>query len=113
MQVGPDKDWRLIFAVFDENRSWYFNENLQKSSMSSPNTTDPEFYNSNVIYSQFTLELNFFTYILIMVISEKTSTLKHISDTSVTHQYDSEFASLSSRCEWYHVQWASVCDVSD
>uniref|UniRef100_A0A4W6C3G0 Coagulation factor VIII, procoagulant component n=1 Tax=Lates calcarifer TaxID=8187 RepID=A0A4W6C3G0_LATCA len=49
--VGPDKDWRLIFAVFDENRSWYFNENLQKSSMSSPNTTDPEFYNSNVIYS--------------------------------------------------------------
>ncbi|GAA6225317.1 coagulation factor VIII-like [Lates japonicus] len=49
--VGPDKDWRLIFAVFDENRSWYFNENLQKSSTSSPNTTDPEFYNSNVIYS--------------------------------------------------------------
>ncbi|XP_039975064.1 coagulation factor VIII [Xiphias gladius] len=49
--VGPDKEWNLIFAVFDENRSWYFNENMQKSSQRSSNTTDPEFYNSNVIYS--------------------------------------------------------------
>lgn len=49
--LGPDKEWSLIFAVFDENRSWYFNENMQKSSQNSPNTTDPEFYNSNVIYS--------------------------------------------------------------
>uniref|UniRef100_A0A8C9ZM73 Coagulation factor VIII-like n=1 Tax=Sander lucioperca TaxID=283035 RepID=A0A8C9ZM73_SANLU len=43
--------WSLIFAVFDENRSWYINENMQKSSQNSPNTTDPEFYKSNVIYS--------------------------------------------------------------
>ncbi|XP_071314337.1 coagulation factor VIII [Trachinotus anak] len=49
--VGPDKEWSLIFAVFDENRSLYFNENMQKSSQTSINTTDPEFYNSNVIYS--------------------------------------------------------------
>ncbi|XP_070819516.1 coagulation factor VIII [Chaetodon trifascialis] len=48
---GPDKEWSVIFAVFDENRSWYFNENMQKSSQSSSNATDPEFYNSNVIYS--------------------------------------------------------------
>uniref|UniRef100_A0AAQ4QXA3 Coagulation factor VIII, procoagulant component n=1 Tax=Gasterosteus aculeatus aculeatus TaxID=481459 RepID=A0AAQ4QXA3_GASAC len=26
--LGPDKEWSLIFAVFDENRSWYFNENI-------------------------------------------------------------------------------------
>ncbi|XP_068451535.1 coagulation factor VIII [Clinocottus analis] len=49
--LSPDKEWSLIFAVFDENRSWYFNENMQKSSQNLPNITDPEFYNSNVIYS--------------------------------------------------------------
>uniref|UniRef100_I3JCH8 Coagulation factor VIII n=1 Tax=Oreochromis niloticus TaxID=8128 RepID=I3JCH8_ORENI len=41
----------LIFAIFDENRSWYFNENMRKSTQKSINTTDPDFYNSNVIYS--------------------------------------------------------------
>ncbi|XP_031718703.1 coagulation factor VIII [Anarrhichthys ocellatus] len=49
--LGPDKEWSLIFAVFDENRSWYFNENMQKSSQTSWNITDPKFYSSNVIYS--------------------------------------------------------------
>ncbi|KAM8909589.1 coagulation factor VIII isoform 2-T2 [Spinachia spinachia] len=48
--LGPDKEWSLIFAVFDENRSWYFDENMQKSSRNS-NITDLEFYSSNVIYS--------------------------------------------------------------
>lgn len=52
MQLGPDKEWSLIFAVFDENRSWYFNENMQKSSQ---NITDPGFYSSNVIYSKIIL----------------------------------------------------------
>lgn len=56
MQLGPDKDWSVIFAVFDENRSWYINENIQ-SSQNSSSTTDAEFYNSNVIYSEFILEL--------------------------------------------------------
>uniref|UniRef100_A0A7N6BUB6 F5/8 type C domain-containing protein n=1 Tax=Anabas testudineus TaxID=64144 RepID=A0A7N6BUB6_ANATE len=41
----------LVFAVFDENKSWYFNDNMQKSSQHNLNTTDPAFYNSNVIYS--------------------------------------------------------------
>uniref|UniRef100_A0A672IZC6 Coagulation factor VIII, procoagulant component n=1 Tax=Salarias fasciatus TaxID=181472 RepID=A0A672IZC6_SALFA len=41
----------LIFAVFDENKSWYFNENMQRSRENSSSTTDPEFYDSNVIYS--------------------------------------------------------------
>ncbi|XP_029298113.1 LOW QUALITY PROTEIN: coagulation factor VIII [Cottoperca gobio] len=49
--LGSDKDWSLMFAVFDENRSWYINENMQKSSLNSYNSTDPEFYNSNVIYN--------------------------------------------------------------
>ncbi|KAE8285867.1 Coagulation factor VIII Procoagulant component Precursor [Larimichthys crocea] len=46
--VSPDKEWSLIFAMFDENKSWYVNENMQKSGQ---NTTDLESYNSNVIYS--------------------------------------------------------------
>uniref|UniRef100_A0A665XEF3 Coagulation factor VIII, procoagulant component n=1 Tax=Echeneis naucrates TaxID=173247 RepID=A0A665XEF3_ECHNA len=49
--LGSDKDWSLVFGVFDENRSWYFSENMQKSSQNIPDITDPEFYNSNVIYS--------------------------------------------------------------
>lgn len=56
MQLGADKEWSLIFAVFDENKSWYFNENMQKSTQNSYNATHPVLYNSNVIYSEFTLQ---------------------------------------------------------
>lgn len=41
-----------MFTVFDENRSWYIKENTQNIKQNSFNTTDPEFYNSNVIYSK-------------------------------------------------------------
>ncbi|KAI1898621.1 hypothetical protein AGOR_G00074270 [Albula goreensis] len=48
-----DKERHLIFTVFDENKSWYINENIQKyiedPSLVDPN--DPEFYNSNVMYN--------------------------------------------------------------
>lgn len=57
MQLGADKEWSLIFAVFDENKSWYFNENMQKSTQNPYNTTHPALYNANVIYSEFTLQL--------------------------------------------------------
>ncbi|KAF6717873.1 Coagulation factor VIII [Oryzias melastigma] len=49
--LGPDEKQSLIFAVFDENKSWYFKENMMRSSQSSYNTTEPGFYESNVIYS--------------------------------------------------------------
>ncbi|KAL0973846.1 hypothetical protein UPYG_G00211980 [Umbra pygmaea] len=51
--VGPDKVKQLIFAVFDENKSWYINNNIQKYSKepSMINTTDADFYKSNVIYN--------------------------------------------------------------
>ncbi|XP_068181094.1 coagulation factor VIII isoform X2 [Antennarius striatus] len=48
---GPDKEWSIIFAVFDENKSWYIKENMLQSKKNPCNTTDPSFYNSNVIYS--------------------------------------------------------------
>uniref|UniRef100_A0A8C7MX55 Coagulation factor VIII n=1 Tax=Oncorhynchus kisutch TaxID=8019 RepID=A0A8C7MX55_ONCKI len=52
--VGPDKVKQLMFAVFDENKSWNINDNIQKYSRdpSMVNPTDPDFYNSNVIYSK-------------------------------------------------------------
>ncbi|XP_037531746.1 coagulation factor VIII [Nematolebias whitei] len=49
--LGPDEKLSLIFAVFDENKSWYFKENMQKSSLRPLNATHSEFYESNVIYS--------------------------------------------------------------
>ncbi|XP_013861800.1 coagulation factor VIII isoform X2 [Austrofundulus limnaeus] len=49
--LGPDDKLNLIFTAFDENKSWYFRENMQRSDLKSFNTSDPEFYESNVIYS--------------------------------------------------------------
>ncbi|XP_052370220.1 coagulation factor VIII isoform X2 [Oncorhynchus keta] len=51
--VGPDKVKQVMFAVFDENKSWNINDNIQKYSRepSMVNPTDPDFYNSNVIYN--------------------------------------------------------------
>lgn len=56
LQLAPDKQGTLTFAGFDENRSWYVDENIQKHQNSSK-STDPEVYNSNVIYSEYTLHL--------------------------------------------------------
>lgn len=52
MQFGPDKEWSVIFAVFDENQSWYQRDNMQKSKLNPANPNNPAFYNSNVIYSK-------------------------------------------------------------
>uniref|UniRef100_A0A6Q2XFE8 F5/8 type C domain-containing protein n=1 Tax=Esox lucius TaxID=8010 RepID=A0A6Q2XFE8_ESOLU len=52
--VGSDKVKQLMFAVFDENKSWYINDNIQKYSKdpSMINPNNPDFYNSNVIHSK-------------------------------------------------------------
>ena len=44
-----------MFAVFDENRSWYANENIQQYSQvpNMVNPSDPGSYNANVIYSTY------------------------------------------------------------
>lgn len=52
-QVTSDKEKKLLFTVFDENRSWYFEENI-KRNIEDPtriNRNDPNFYNSNVMHS--------------------------------------------------------------
>lgn len=51
--VTSDKEKKLLFTVFDENRSWYFEENI-KRNIEDPtriNRNDPDFYNSNVMHT--------------------------------------------------------------
>ncbi|XDV37758.1 hypothetical protein PO909_007314 [Leuciscus waleckii] len=51
--VTSDKEKKLLFTVFDENRSWYFEENI-KRNIEDPtrlNRNDPNFYNSNVMHT--------------------------------------------------------------
>ncbi|XP_072573145.1 coagulation factor VIII [Paramormyrops kingsleyae] len=48
-----DKEKHLMFTVFDENQSWYIDENIQKyvEDPSKVDPTDPNFYRSNVMYN--------------------------------------------------------------
>ncbi|XP_016397886.1 coagulation factor VIII-like [Sinocyclocheilus rhinocerous] len=51
--VTSDKEKKLLFTVFDENRSWYFEENMKKNSEDPTkiDRNDPDFYNSNVMHT--------------------------------------------------------------
>jgi len=54
LQLRADKEQHAMFAVFDENKSWYLNDNIrQYSDLSKVNKADPEFYKSNVMHSKF------------------------------------------------------------
>lgn len=49
-----------MFAVFDENKSWYLEDNI-KEYCSNPATVkrdDPKFYNSNIMHSEWNAEMN-------------------------------------------------------
>ncbi|XP_073676198.1 coagulation factor VIII-like [Garra rufa] len=51
--VTSDKEKKLLFTVFDENKSWYFEENIKRNS-EDPTKIDrnnPDFYNSNVMHT--------------------------------------------------------------
>ncbi|KAK2890793.1 hypothetical protein Q8A67_013436 [Cirrhinus molitorella] len=51
--VTSDKEKKLLFTVFDENRSWYFEENIKRNSEDPTkiDRSDPDFYNSNVMHT--------------------------------------------------------------
>ncbi|KAM4557980.1 coagulation factor V isoform 2-T2 [Odontesthes bonariensis] len=52
VQLRADKEQHAMFAVFDENKSWYLNDNIrQYSDRSKVNKADPEFYKSNVMHT--------------------------------------------------------------
>jgi len=53
LQLKADKEQHAMFAVFDENKSWYLEDNIQQfSDRSKVNKADPDFYKSNVMHSK-------------------------------------------------------------
>ncbi|XP_042335667.1 coagulation factor VIII isoform X2 [Sceloporus undulatus] len=52
-QIMSDEARFVLFSVFDENRSWYLAENINRSCTDAANVNpyDPEFYASNVMHS--------------------------------------------------------------
>uniref|UniRef100_A0A8C6TZK8 Coagulation factor V n=1 Tax=Neogobius melanostomus TaxID=47308 RepID=A0A8C6TZK8_9GOBI len=52
VQLKADKEQHAVFSVFDENKSWYLQENVNKNcDRSQVNMTDPDFYKSNVMHT--------------------------------------------------------------
>ncbi|XP_078415826.1 coagulation factor V [Cetorhinus maximus] len=52
LQIRVDEEQHVIFAAFDENQSWYIDENIQScQDPSLVDPTDPEFYESNIMYT--------------------------------------------------------------
>ncbi|KAL6100506.1 f5 [Pungitius sinensis] len=52
VQLKADKEQHAMMAVFDENKSWYVDENIRRyCDRSQVNKADPEFYKSNVMHT--------------------------------------------------------------
>ncbi|XP_071395821.1 coagulation factor V [Centroberyx affinis] len=52
VQLKADKEQHAMFAVFDENKSWYLDENIRSyCDRSRVNKADPDFYKSNVMHT--------------------------------------------------------------
>lgn len=53
-QIMSDETRLVLFSVFDENRSWYLEENIRRfcTDAAHVDTQDPQFYASNVMHSK-------------------------------------------------------------
>ncbi|XP_047456763.1 coagulation factor V [Mugil cephalus] len=52
VQLKADKEQHAVFAVFDENKSWYLEDNIrQYCDRSKVNKADPDFYKSNIMHT--------------------------------------------------------------
>ncbi|XP_061484280.1 coagulation factor V [Rhineura floridana] len=53
IQNKADVEQHAVFAVFDENKSWYLEDNIKRycSNPSTVKTDDPKFYKSNVMHT--------------------------------------------------------------
>ncbi|XP_039183277.1 coagulation factor V isoform X1 [Crotalus tigris] len=53
VQTKADVEQHAVFSVFDENKSWYLEDNIKKycSNSSAVKRDDPKFYKSNVMYT--------------------------------------------------------------
>lgn len=53
LQLRADKEQHAVFSVFDENKSWYLDENIRRCyDQSKVSKADPDFYKSNVMHSE-------------------------------------------------------------
>ncbi|XP_074963057.1 coagulation factor VIII [Phalacrocorax aristotelis] len=52
-QIMSDKTRLVLFSIFDENRSWYLEENIRRfcTDADHVDTQDPQFYASNVMHT--------------------------------------------------------------
>uniref|UniRef100_A0A8C0BJS4 Coagulation factor V n=1 Tax=Buteo japonicus TaxID=224669 RepID=A0A8C0BJS4_9AVES len=55
VQKKADGEQQAMFAVFDENKSWYIEDNIKDycSNPASVKRDDPKFYNSNIMHNHF------------------------------------------------------------
>lgn len=90
-QVTSDKEKKLLFTVFDENQSWFFEENIKKNSEEPAkiDRNDPHFYESNVMHSECCFEHE-----LVLCCAQIHSLFY-----------------LSVSGQWFHVQPSAVQDV--
>uniref|UniRef100_A0A087XMS2 ferroxidase n=2 Tax=Poecilia formosa TaxID=48698 RepID=A0A087XMS2_POEFO len=52
VQLKADKEQHAVFSVFDENKSWYLDENIRRCyDQSKVNKADQDFYKSNVMHT--------------------------------------------------------------
>ncbi|XP_069723777.1 coagulation factor V [Phaenicophaeus curvirostris] len=53
VQKKADGEQQAMFAVFDENKSWYLEDNIKEycSTPASVKRDDPKFYNSNIMHT--------------------------------------------------------------
>uniref|UniRef100_A0A3B3DA01 ferroxidase n=1 Tax=Oryzias melastigma TaxID=30732 RepID=A0A3B3DA01_ORYME len=52
VQLRADKEQQAVFAMFDENKSWYLDDNIRLySDFSKVNKFDQDFYNSNLMHT--------------------------------------------------------------
>ncbi|XP_012658052.1 coagulation factor V [Otolemur garnettii] len=54
IQRAADMEQQVVFAVFDENKSWYIEDNINKfcENPEEVNRDDPKFYESNIMSSK-------------------------------------------------------------
>uniref|UniRef100_A0A3Q2NQU3 ferroxidase n=1 Tax=Fundulus heteroclitus TaxID=8078 RepID=A0A3Q2NQU3_FUNHE len=52
VQLRADKEQHAVFSVFDENKSWYLEDNIRQfCERPKVNKADPDFYKSNVMHT--------------------------------------------------------------
>lgn len=53
VQLRADKEQHAVFSVFDENKSWYLDDNIREyCDRSRVHKADPDFHKSNIMHSK-------------------------------------------------------------